>query len=381
MSATPITTASRSSRPRGSPSTSGASTHCVPVKGRGSLHYPSGIALAGDGSIVLVCETLQDRVQVFGPTTRDPAEFMTDPGLIPWKVAPHYGMEVSTAGELLVLFEPETQNVLVCDLELEEPVEINRSGAYGDAPGQFREIADVMLERPNKDGGPWTVFVTDRVQGTLTTIELDHDAQEPVKIKPRMASFARRVSIGGKGAEAVRPGAIARAWRDWLAVVDESNGTVLLITGDGEIMGLLDGFDEPVDLAFRDEELFVVDRGAREVVVVSSDAKRLRTLGGFERPHGVAFSPAGETFVTDAGSHTVHVFNKDGSSIRTFGQPGLGASEFYRPRGLCLDAKGRLIIVDHGNHRGQVFGPDGEFSIAFGPRGYTRPTRVPAEKR
>ena len=195
-----------------------------PREGEGSLHYPSGIALSPDGSTAIVCEAFQDRVQRFGPTQRDPQLFMTDPVITPWKVAPHYGMELATAGDLMILFEPETQSVLVQDLELEEPVLVTRLGTFGDGPGQFREIADVAV-----DPADWSVHVTDRVRGTLSSYALDHEPEAPLRYNPRMGSFVRsvdlRAALGGEdGPAPLVPGALALGPGGGMALVDERDG-------------------------------------------------------------------------------------------------------------------------------------------------------------
>jgi DNA-binding beta-propeller fold protein YncE len=357
-----------------------------PRAGEGSLHYPSGVALvpgsdAGDGARVLVCEAFGDRIQVFGRTDEDPARFMTEPGLIPWKVAPHYGPALSTAGDLLAIFEPETQTVLVHDLELDVPVEVTRFGAYGDAPGQHLEIVDLLVEAPDTAGsnlGGWRVLIAD--QGPKAKISrwlLDHEPEAPLKMNPRMASFAGSDGDGGP---------IARAWRGALAVANPRSGHVSVPASPGYDIGSGGTFDEPVDLEFDGKFLWVVDRGARAVVALADcfDAEQ-RALGlerhrlaGFQRPRGVAVAADGEVYVTDELAHVVRVFGRDESGAfverRSFGGEGLGPGQLYRPAGIAIDARDRVIVLDHGNHRGMIFDRAGGFLRAFGPRGYVRPT-------
>ncbi|MEM7309299.1 MAG: NHL repeat-containing protein [Planctomycetota bacterium] len=349
-----------------------------PREGAGSLHYPSGIALTPDGSTALVCEAFQDRVQRFGPTERDPALFMTDPTITPWKVAPHYGMELATARDLLILFEPETQVVLVHDLELDEPVLVCRMASFGDGPGQLREIADVAI-----DPATWTVHVTDRGRGTLSSYVLDHEPDAPLKNDPRKGSFARSVDLSAALGEApgtIVPGAVALGPDGALAVVDERAGRVLLLDARGQRTGEVGGFDAPADLVWSEGELFVSDRGARSVVVVATDGSGRRSIGGFARPHGIAVDGSGEErelYVVDEAEHRVRVLNPAGEELRSFGSKGLGATELYRPRGIGIDERGRVLVLDHGNHRGQAFGRSGEFLLAFGSRSYVKLTRRP----
>ncbi len=347
-----------------------------PREGEGSLHYPSGIALAPDGSLAVVCEAFGDRLQVFARTEEDPQRFMTEAGLMPWKTSPHYGPEIATAGDLLVTYEPETQTVLVHDLELDEPVEVTRLGGYGDAPGQQREIGGLCI-----DPRGWKVIVSDRIAGTLSTYVLKHEPDAPLKMDPRMASFARaeRVELGAAGAPA-RPGALCLAWDGALAVVDEAGRAVCLLA-DGRVARRIEGLDDPVDLAFAGGELYVVDRGARAVAVFDRDGKRLRTLAGCERPRGVAAAAGGEVYVTDEAAHRVRVYGHDGAPLFDFGGEGLGPGQLCHPAGIALDARDRVIVLDHGNHRGMVFDRKGAFLLAFGPRGYVKPARAGAEGR
>lgn len=347
-----------------------------PREGEGSLHYPSGIALSPDGARAFVCEAFGDRVQVFGRTDEDPQRFMTEPGLMPWKSAPHYGREIATAGDLLVTFEPETQSVLVHDLELDEPVEVTRFTGYGDGPGLQRDIGGLCV-----DPHGFKVLVTDRLAGTLSTYVLKHEPDAPLRMDPRMASFARaeRLDVGLPGRPA-RPGALALAADGALAVIDEASGDVCLVK-DGRVARRFGGLDEPVAVAFGGEELYVADRGARAVAVFGPDGERRRTLKGCERPRGVAVAADGNVYVTDETAHRVRVFGMDGALRFSFGEEGLGAGQLLRPAGIALDQKDRVIVLDHGNHRGMIFDRKGGFLLAFGPRGYTKPTRGDAAPR
>jgi hypothetical protein len=357
-----------------------------PREGEGSLHYPSGVTIvgAGDSARMLVCEAFGDRIQIFGRTDEDPALYMTDPGIIPWKVSPHYGPAISTAGDLLAIYEPETQTVLVHDLELDVPVEVNRFGAYGPLPGQHREITDVLVLPPGTTAGfedhGWSVLVCDTAaRGAVSWWALDHEPDAKLKMDPRMASFVRTLGVGPH-----RPVAIARTWNDLYAVAD-AGGEVLAVAPHGSMGHGL--FDDPVDLEFDGELLWVVDRGARTVVALAENrdephrkgwSVERHRLGGFQRPRGVAVAADGEVYVTDEVAHVVRVFGPDASGAyverRSFGGEGLGPGQLYRPAGIAIDARDRVIVLDHGNHRGMIFDRAGGFLLAFGPRGYVRPT-------
>ena len=350
-----------------------------PREGEGSLHYPNAIAIAPDGAFVVVAEGFQDRAQVFGPTGRDPALFSTDPGILPWKVSPHYGRELATAGDLLVLFEPETQILLIHDLELDEPVEVCKPGGYGDAPGFFHEIAGVAIDPANR-----SVIVSDRGRRALQIFELDHEPDAPLRFDPRMARLSQAIDLNAMFAAAgrdelhdVEPGALARDRNGNLALVDRRGNRVIVLTPKLRVARTIDDLDEPVDLAFgpQGERLYVVERGSRRLRAFDAAGNAVAEFGDLTDPHGVAVDAAGNVYATDAGEHRVTVFDADAGILRQWGGKGLGAGEFYRPRGIGVDARGRVIVLDHGNHRGQIFTAQGEFLVAFGPRLYVRPTR------
>ena len=324
-----------------------------------------------------MAEASQDRIQVFGPTEEDPRTFMTDPMILPWKVSPHYGMPAATAGDLLALIEPETQNVLVFDLELEEPVEMSRFGGYGRMPGMFRELSGLAI-----DASSWTLWAADRGARTLSAFRLDHDPDAPLRQVPNLATFARSVSLDALVEDGCDPGDIALGPDGSLLVCDMRHGRILWLSSELKLQRVLgaDALDEPVDLAWDDERklLHVVDAGTRDIVTFHED-------GGLERrqvgdPFGIALSAHGLLYVTDLLNHSVRTLPPDSSGIYPpsgirWGRPGLGKGEMRRPRGLVVDERGRVIVVDHGNHRGCIFDLDGTFRHAFGPRLYVKPTR------
>ena len=346
-----------------------------PGEGEGSLHYPTGVAVSPDGSLVVVAEASQDRCQVFGPTEDDPALFSTDPAILPWKVSPHYGMPIAAGGDLLAMIEPETQTILVLDTELEEPVEISRFGGYGRTPGTFRELAGVAI-----DPATWTLWASDRGARTLSSFRLDHDPDAPLRQVPNLATFARSVDLSRF--DGCEPGAIALGKDGELFVSDLRGGRVLVLSAGLQLVREIgaDVLEEPVGLAHDRERglLHVVDAATRRVLAFDGDGELRRTFEGQDEltaPHGVTVDASGDAYVSDAGADRIVRIDPSGEVAATWGSRGLGPGQLRRPRGLVVDGRGRLVVVDHGNHRGCIFDLDGTFRYAFGPRLYVKPTR------
>ncbi|MCZ6597740.1 MAG: NHL repeat-containing protein [Planctomycetota bacterium] len=341
-----------------------------PGEGEGSLHYPNAVAIAPGGELAVVCEAFQDRIQVFGPAEGDPARYSTDPRIL-GGVAPHFGMPVATAGDLLALIEPENQNVLVYDLDLGEPVLVTRLGAYGTEPGEFLDAVDVTL-----DAQGWSVVVCDRGGRRLHFFELEHEPDAPLRFDPAMGRLVRTVDLEERLGQALEPIAVDRDAAGNLYLIDALADRVVVLSADLELRHVIPNLRDPVDLAVGPGGVYVVERGDGRVHRYQDGREAgVWPAQALLEPHGIAVGGDGRVYVTEARGHRVlrAAFGEEESV--TWGSRGLGAGEFYKPRGIAVADDGHIFVLDHGNHRGQILSAEGAFELAFGPRLYVRPTR------
>ena len=114
----------------------------------------------------------------------------------------------------------------------------------------------------------------------------------------------------------------------WLAVTDENNRRVQVMTLTGQVIRVLAG----------------------------DAANGLGQLSKFLNGITVCVDAQGdpELLVADSDNHRVVAFRLDGRAARVVcgtGRAGSGAGEFNYPAGLAVTATGDLWVVDEGNHR------------------------------
>ena len=118
----------------------------------------------------------------------------------------------------------------------------------------------------------------------------------------------------------------------WLAVADEDNRRVQVVTLTGQVIRVLAG-----DAANGLGQLSTSLRGI--TVCVDADGQP-------------------ELLVSDTWNHRVVAFRLDGSAARVVcgtGQRGSGAGELNGPAGLAVTATGDLWVMEWGNHRMSLF--------------------------
>jgi sugar lactone lactonase YvrE len=118
----------------------------------------------------------------------------------------------------------------------------------------------------------------------------------------------------------------------WLAVADENNHRVQVLTLTGQVIRVL-AWDA---------------------------ANGLGQLSDFLCGITVCVDAQGdpELLVADTGNDRVVAFRLDGRAARVVcgtGRTGSGAGELSVPVGLAVTATGDLWVVDHGNHRVSLF--------------------------
>jgi len=118
----------------------------------------------------------------------------------------------------------------------------------------------------------------------------------------------------------------------WLAVTDENNNRVQVMTLTGQVIRVLAG-DAANGLGQLSQALW----GITVCVDAQGDP---------------------ELLVADSSNHRVVAFRLDGRAARVVcgtGRAGSGAGELNYPVGLAVTATGDLWVVDHGNHRVSLF--------------------------
>ena len=118
----------------------------------------------------------------------------------------------------------------------------------------------------------------------------------------------------------------------WLAVSDEENCRVQVLTQLGQVVRVLQG------------------DAANEFAPLKSFPCGLTVCLGADGQAEILFA--------DTSNHRVVAFALDGSAARVVcgtGQRGSGAGELYDPAGLAVTAAGDLWVVDESNHRVCLF--------------------------
>jgi DNA-binding beta-propeller fold protein YncE len=368
--------------------------HAVrPREGNGSFHYPVHIALAPSLDLAVVCEPIEDRVQIFSPR---PLGDAGPRALIPPADAmgSHFGMRPAIGGGLLAIAEQDGRGIILYELRGREPIEIHRFGSFGAGNGKFRRPEGLSLDADGR-----RLIVSDLGQRRLQIFRLDRSEAREIRYLPFMSRLARTVDFDALDralTESLRHGpfevsAICQDHCGNLYMLDARNGRVVSFTRDFAFRHTLttaDGaefrFRRPTDLALAPDEsrLFVVDAEARQVAafdrtgrVDSSFTIRTPESAKFDQPFGIVAIADGRVFVTDVAADRVLAFGASGEFLSSWGGSGLGRVQFRKPRGVAIDDADNLFVVDHGNHRCQILTPAGEFVDAFGARLFILPAK------
>ncbi|MFP4567035.1 MAG: hypothetical protein ACLFNX_11090 [Spirochaetaceae bacterium] len=159
---------------------------------------------------------------------------------------------------------------------------------------------------------------------------------------------------------------------EW-AVMSELEG----IQGEGAV------FRRPVSIEPRgDGSFYLTSFATQEVVLLSANGvleQRLRGgLAGFDQPFDVLFHDE-VLFVSEFGGDRVSKVNMRGNKILTFGGAGTGEGNLLGPQYLATDGRRFIYVSDWGNGRICKYDFDGEFVQCFGatPQGDFRGLREP----
>lgn len=398
-----------------------------PRQGEGRVHYPIGIGFDSLNDRVAVCESFENRCQVFSSqTVKHSYTNLSDTAW--WDKYPrfHYGrrlkitkkelMRVNLGPELMTMSEPDIHRVVVFDVSGDRPVRIADFGGFGDDEHRFKGPHGVGVNTFGE------IFVTDsfnhkvkvfnlkginshveKVQQALALLEAtginsaDLRAALPTFTPPLERSF------GGFGAgpdqfNTPSGGSVTRIpvsanEDDKMWISDTRNHRIKLYNRDGTYAGLtIGGYGSgpgqlklPTDMVGDHENyiLYSVDAFNQRVSAFDSrDGKFLFSFGQqgvdpgqFMAPSGIAVDGKSHVFVTDQGTQRVSRWKptRDASNKiigmefdKWFGDYSADPGGFLYPQGIAIDSRDRLYVINFGMHRGEIFDRDGQHISSFG---------------
>ncbi len=356
-----------------------------PREGEGRIHYPSDLAIAPSGDFAVVCESFENRCQLFARTLKEtPPDALQDRW---WErgIMQHFGRRFDTAADLLPITEPDSHAISLYRFTDSVPVMVTTIGGAGRRPGEFSDPGDVLLDWPKK-----RLWVVDSGNRRLQVFGLRHSPGDELKMDPTLARFVRSYDLAALGENVksplrqwvIDPAAIELSPRRELFILDARNNALFVFDEEMNFVRAVGGYGEepaklrnPSDLAFGPDGdvLYVVDSDNRRVQAFDPDGRLLFEFGRtgegeLSYPFGVAVDRDGAVYVTDHEADQVVKFDPRGEFIERWGRQGLLGGEFYKPAGIEVDEQGRIIVLDYGNHRGQMLSRSGEFDRAFGSR-------------
>jgi DNA-binding beta-propeller fold protein YncE len=373
-------------------------------EGLGRMHLPSGIAVSPSGGWTVVCESADNRCQVFPNGTARNAVPVKD---LPWwddmharlhafaqmscpaSVAQRPAYWERNPPVLAAILERENQAILFFDIAVRPCAFLSRAGGPGGKLGEFRDPVAIAQER-----GTGRVFVCDRGNRRVQVLELPRDpfsanafvpgarviaAFEPAKAVPESVEGYRRDQISLDAVALDREGRVY--------VADSANAAVLVfdrafsfvrrlrvperVPGEG---CRISGVGVSPDL----KTVYVADRdgfrilGLDEAGVVRSSWGHHGDDGSdsFLSPAGLAVDDAGCVYASDSILGLVRKFDSAGKVLVADTPRGM---KLCSPQGILMPRADRLIVDDFGNHRGVLYDGKGTLLDDFYKGGSTGP--------
>jgi tripartite motif-containing protein 71 len=305
----------------------------------GQFTLPWGLAVTLDQTFLVVCDLGNHQLVVLDATDgrfvralTPPADVMPNP--VGVAIVPH-------TGQVLVADCARHQVLLFASLHSTEVIRTFGDGGRGNGDRKLNYPSDVAVLTA-ADVDPDADPAADAAESDPSLVAIaDACNHRVVLYRLHDASFVRH--FGSKGAapgQFLIPRCIAVVpfsctpddHSAWLAVSDEGNHRVQVLTQLGQVVRVLQG-DAAIGLSPLDMSLYGL------TVCMGADDQA-------------------EILVGDSSNHRVVAFALDGSAARVVcgaGRRGSGAGEFIFPAGLAVAATGDLWVVDRDNHRVCLF--------------------------
>jgi DNA-binding beta-propeller fold protein YncE len=345
-----------------------------PREGDGRIHYPTALAVSRQGQMA-VAEQFEERVQIFEPhdvSRKDDRPVSPARG----SVQSHFGPVVALDDRILIVWEPESQVVLVFDHARSTPIRLTSIWSSGTGVESFGRLSAIhwdhdaqrlhMLDAATGQMHEWAIDLP-----PAATPRFDPDMGRLLSTRPLPAAISADRIV-----DAVR--ADDGTW----FMLDAADDTVHVLDESLEHRGSWPAPTEhPIAIALDPARDSVLILGHDDVHRTDADGTVLDTfaLTDMQRPAAIAVSPDSSIHITDTGLHQVRHFDAAGTVLATLGRQGVDHAEFWRPAGIAADANGHIFVLDHGNHRCQIFTPQGQWRMSFGAgRAYT-PQMLPLD--
>jgi DNA-binding beta-propeller fold protein YncE len=307
----------------------------------GQFHNPWGVALTPDQAQLVVADQSNERVVVLDATDGRPmSAFTPAAGVLN---EPCDVLMVPHTGQVLVADDDRHQLVLFHSLTDFTVVRTFGEG-LGDGDHQLSAPGGMALVLPadvDLQADPTAAAAAAAGQDSSLVAIADQDNHRVVLYRLRDATFVRRLGSHGDvpgrfdlpRCLAIIPSAYTPAGSSgWLAVSDEKNRRVQVLTQVGQVVRVLTG-DTVNGLGPLSTWLFGI------TVCCNAHSET-------------------EVLLSDAGNHRIVALRLDGSGGRVVcgnGKEGSGEGELNNPAGLVVMADGGIWVVEYGNDRVSLF--------------------------
>lgn len=351
-----------------------------PHAGRGLLRAPNAIAVSPDGTFFAVCESLEQRCQVFSLTQREGEAQRDDLSTIPTQL---FGDRFAISPEAMAVSFHSEQMVMVVD-PLPPHHLITEFGEFGTRFGQFERISDLLFI-PAAQQDQLVIAVADTAQRRLTKVKIDRARHDNVGMAlTHVVSAINTDKL--KFAPTVRtldwplqPDAVAY-WNDGtIRVIDERNVCLAEIDLNSTVRAMTGSFGSepsqwrlPVDVAIDGMvgRVYVLDALAQRVWQIGANSTHFAITGDELNapiyPTALAVGADRTVYVVDAGTCRVLRFEPQGHLLGAFGKRGTGDGEFAWPTDIAITRDGRIAVLDQGHQRVIFFDHDGNYISHFG---------------